>query len=174
LSDGEVKALAIGQGTVLATPVQVAVMMAAIANGGQRVVPHVRRDAFQPSRLIDGIDSNSDRSLAVVRRALQQVVSDAHGTGHEHVFLREIEIAGKTGTAQSGSPRGDHAWFAGYVPAQNPRFAIAIVLEHAGSGGHAAGPIAREFVRQMLAFGYFPDANVVPTAEAPLRNTKQK
>jgi penicillin-binding protein 2 len=153
LSDGDVKALAIGQGTVLATPVQVAVMMSAIANGGQRVVPHVRRDAFQPPRPMDGIDSSADQSLAVVREALRQVVSDPHGTGHEHVFLPQLEIAGKTGTAQSGSPRGDHAWFAGYVPARNPRFAIVAVLEHAGSGGHAAGPLARELVRQMLELG---------------------
>ena len=166
LSEGEIKALAIGQGAVLATPVQVAVMMAAIANGGMRVVPHVRRDAFQPPRLIEGIDSNSNRSLAVVRQALEQVVSDARGTGHEHVFLREIEIAGKTGTAQSGSPRGDHAWFAGYVPAQKPRFAIAVVLEHAGSGGHAAGPIARDLVRRMLELGYFPDADLSTALDA--------
>jgi penicillin-binding protein 2 len=166
LSDGEVKSLAIGQGSVQATPVQIAVMMAAIANGGLRVVPHVRRDAFQPPRRIDDIDADADRSLAVVRHALRQVVADAHGTGHEHVFLREIAIAGKTGTAQSGSPRGDHAWFAGYVPAQNPRYAIAVVLEHAGSGGHAAGPIARELVRRMHELGYFNDAELSAALEA--------
>jgi penicillin-binding protein 2 len=141
-------------------------MMAAIANGGQRVVPHVRRDAFQPPRPIDGIDTKSDRSLAVVRQALERVVSDSRGTGHEHVFLREIEIAGKTGTAQSGSPRGDHAWFAGYVPANNPRFAIVVALEHAGSGGHAAGPIARDLVRRMLELGYFSEAVLSRTVEA--------
>jgi penicillin-binding protein 2 len=169
-TDGESKALAIGQGSVLATPVQVAVMMAAIANGGQRVVPHVRREAFQPPLPIARFDSNSERSLAVVRHALEQVVSDSRGTGHEHVYLREVAIAGKTGTAQSGSPRGDHAWFAGYAPAQNPRFAIAIVLEHAGSGGHAAGPIARELVRQMLELGYFPQADRLSTLEASSQN----
>lgn len=174
LSEGEVKALAIGQGTVLATPVQVAVMMSAIANGGQRVVPHVRRDAFQPPRPIDAIDSNLDRSLVVVRHALEQVVSDPRGTGHEHVFLPELEIAGKTGTAQSGSPRGDHAWFAGYVPAKNPRFAIVAVLEHAGSGGHAAGPLARDLVRRMLERGYFPDAGRSAAHEASTPRTSRR
>jgi len=153
-SDGETKGVAIGQGSMSATPLQVAVMMAAIANGGSRVVPHVRRDAFQPPRPIDGLDGASDRSLAVVRHALAQVVTDPHGTGHANVYLADVEIAGKTGTAQSGSPRGDHAWFAGYVPAREPRFAVVAVLEHAGSGGHAAGPLAREIVKKMLELGY--------------------
>src|SRR5262249_49234587 len=120
-----------------------------------RVVPHVRRDAFQPPRPIPGIDSPSDRSLQVLRHALEQVVADPRGTGHEHVFLPQIAIAGKTGTAQSGSPLGDHAWFAGYAPAQEPEFAIVAVLEHAGSGGHMAGPLARDLVQQMLEHGLF-------------------
>jgi len=105
-----------------------------------------------------------------VRTGLEQVVADPHGTGHEHVFLPEIEIAGKTGTAQSGSARGDHAWFAGYLPAKNPRFAIVVVLEHAGSGGHAAGPLARELVRHMIELGYFPAAQArTEIRSAPLR-----
>jgi penicillin-binding protein 2 len=82
-------------------------------------------------------------------------VSDARGTGHEFVRLREVEIAGKTGTAQSGSPLGDHAWFAGYAPAKNPRVAVVVALEHAGSGAHAAGPLARDMVRSMNEFGCF-------------------
>ncbi len=153
--EGEMKSLAIGQGPLLATPVQVAVMMAAIANDGYRVVPHVRRDSFQPPRPVAGLEPHLDRSLLLVRRALEQVVADSRGTGHEHVFLLSIAIAGKTGTAQSGSPRGDHAWFAGYVPAGDPKFALVVVLEHAGAGGIAAGPVAREIVLEMLDRGVF-------------------
>jgi penicillin-binding protein 2 len=154
-SEGEQFSLAIGQGTILATPVQVAVMMAAISNGGLRVVPHVRRDAVQPPRPIDGIDPDSDAALAVVRHALERVVADPRGTGHEHVYLPEIDIAGKTGTAQSGSSLGDHAWFVGYFPAKKPEFAIVVVLTHAGSGAHAAGSRARELVKRMIELGYF-------------------
>ena len=152
---GERLSLAIGQGAFVATPVQVAVMIAAIANGGLRVVPHVRRDAFQPPIPINGIDPEFDRALAVIRPALERVIADPRGTGHEHVYLPEIDIAGKTGTAQSGSVLGDHAWFAGYFPAKNPEFAIVVVLTHAGAGGHAAGSRARELVKRMIELGYF-------------------
>jgi penicillin-binding protein 2 len=157
-ADGQLGGLAIGQGAVLASPMQVAVMMSAIANGGELVVPHVREDALQPPRIMRDISSHSDLSLAMVRDALARVISDPRGTGHEHVFLSEVEIAGKTGTAQSGSPRGDHAWFAGYAPATDPQFAFVVVLEHAGTGGLNAGPLARELVRQMHALGYFAAA----------------
>ena len=67
--------------------------------------------------------------------------------------LNEITIAGKTGTAEAGGGKPDHAWFAGYVPADKPKIAFVVVLENAGSGGHAAGPVAREFVQALLALG---------------------
>ena len=52
-----------------------------------------------------------------------------------------------------GGGKSDHAWFAGYVPAERPKIAFVVVLENAGSGGHAAGPVARKFVQSMLAHG---------------------
>jgi penicillin-binding protein 2 len=159
-SEVDALGLAIGQGGVEATPLQVAVMMAAIANGGLRVLPHVRRDAFQPPRAIAGIELYRDRALREIRQALEQVVADPRGTGHEHVFLSDIAIAGKTGTAQSGSPKGDHAWFAGYAPAKNPRVVVVVALEHAGSGAHAAGPLARDLIRRMGELGYFSDVEI--------------
>ncbi|HVW03159.1 MAG TPA: penicillin-binding transpeptidase domain-containing protein, partial [Planctomycetaceae bacterium] len=61
----------------------------------------------------------------------------------------ETAIAGKTGTAEVGG-KPDHAWFAGYVPADRPRYAFVVVLEHSGSGGKAAGPVARDLVKVML------------------------
>jgi penicillin-binding protein 2 len=161
-TEGDALGLAIGQGRVEATPLQVAVMMAAIANGGLKVVPHVRRDAFQPPQQIPGFQPYRDRTLEQVRQALEQVVSDPRGTGHEEVHMKDIEIAGKTGTAQSGSPLGDHAWFAGYAPAKNPRVAMVVVLEHAGSGAHAAGPLARDLIRRMVELDYFPDVMAAP------------
>jgi penicillin-binding protein 2 len=164
-SDAAALGLAIGQGPVEATPLQVAVMMAAIANGGLRVIPHLYRDAFQPPLPIDGIDTSRDTALHEIQRALEQVVADHRGTGHEHVYLPEIEIAGKTGTAQSGSALGDHAWFAGYAPANKPRVAVVVALEHAGSGAAGAGPLARDLIRRMGELGYFSDAEPVASSE---------
>jgi len=67
--------------------------------------------------------------------------------------LPGIAIAGKTGTAEVGGDLEDHAWFAGYVPADGPRFAFVVVLEHAGSGGREAGPLARRLVESIRESG---------------------
>jgi len=80
-------------------------------------------------------------------------VSDPSGTAYNSVRTKDIAIAGKTGTAQAGKGQADHAWFAGYAPADNPRVAFAVVLEHAGSGSKAAGPLARQLVEALLADG---------------------
>jgi penicillin-binding protein 2 len=172
----QTQAMAIGQGTMLVTPLQVGRLMAAIANGGQLVTPHIASsfgliaedgasddaappssDAnlleFPPPRPIDGL---SPQALAAVRDGLERVVSEPQGTGYETVRFDAVPIAGKTGTAETGGDQDDHAWFAGYAPADAPRVAFAIVLEHAGSGSTAAGPIARRLVERMLQLGYFP------------------
>ena len=70
------------------------------------------------------------------------------------MYLPDIRIAGKTGTAQAGTGRKPHAWFAGYAPAETPRIAFAVIVEHGGHGGKAAGPIAREIVRMCQNHGY--------------------
>lgn len=159
--------LAIGQSTLTATPLQVARMMAAIANGGRLVTPRLAESsgpaALSPSPesalpSVAAIDSVpipglSPRTLHWVQSGLQQVVSHPQGTGYKTVRLDSVSIAGKTGTAEAGGGRPDHAWFAGYVPAERPRIAFVVVLEHAGSGGQAAGPVAREFVEALLALG---------------------
>ncbi len=95
----------------------------------------------------------SDGTLARIRVALEKTVSDPSGTGFHTVRTKDISTAGKTGTAQAGKGQPDHAWFAGYAPADNPRIAFAVVLEHAGSGGKAAGPVARQLVEALLADG---------------------
>jgi penicillin-binding protein 2 len=95
----------------------------------------------------------SPRSLEWVKRGLEQVVAHPRGTGYKNVRLDEVAIAGKTGTAEPGGGRADHAWFAGYVPAERPRVAFVVVLENAGPGGYAAGPLARKFVQSLLEQG---------------------
>jgi penicillin-binding protein 2 len=161
---GDTLGLAIGQSRLTVTPMQVARMMAAVANGGYLVTPHVVRDfgpsfgdaessefpsATQPQR-IAGL---TEASLARVREGLEKVVAHPRGTGYKRVRLSQITIAGKTGTAETGGTKGDHAWFAGYVPAREPRIAFVVVLEHAGSGGRVAGPVARQLVEAMLELG---------------------
>jgi penicillin-binding protein 2 len=214
LTRDDALALAIGQGTLTATPLQIARLMAAIANGGRLITPHVAvdvnsrvslanattlvaeaeqadvdlplvesavercpggrtagaspRQSFTgksttqrgsaPATAPHGVDDSAieldGRTLAVVRRGLELVVADPEGTGYDTVRLESIEIAGKTGTAETAAA-GDHAWFAGYVPAQRPRYAFTVVIEHGGGGAEVAGPVARRLVQKMQSLGYF-------------------
>ncbi len=186
--------LAIGQGSLEATPLQVARLLAAVANGGQLVTPHVvsglglpASDDEQPEGKVvsgqwpvvreltsaatpvaadDAIHVPAPRpiagleaaALAAIRRGLEQAVSDPRGTAHAALGLEAVAVAGKTGTAQAGPGRAEHAWFAGYVPADEPRVALVVVLEHAGNADETAGPVARRLVLEMHKLGYFPAA----------------
>jgi penicillin-binding protein 2 len=177
-ASGETLQLAIGQAQLTSTPLQIARFMATIANGGHLVTPRLADAAglatVNSALSVDGDLSSSEtprmadlstRSLEWVRMGLRQVVAHPQGTGYKTVRLQGITIAGKTGTAEPGQGRPDHAWFAGYVPADRPRVAFVVVLEHAGSGGHAAGPVAREFVQALLATGVLDGPPVAgPTA----------
>ena len=157
--------LAIGQGPVTATPIQVARLMAGIGNDGYLVTPHVvSTTGFQRTpdagrsikdrrRDIQRIPSLGHDTLAQVREGLRRVVADPRGTGYQRVKLPDIAIAGKTGTAEVGGDLEDHAWFAGYVPAKRPRLAFVVVLEHAGTGSRAAGPLARQLVKSIQQAG---------------------
>jgi cell division protein FtsI/penicillin-binding protein 2 len=69
------------------------------------------------------------------------------------MFIQSLAIAGKTGTAETGADRPSHAWFAGYAPADDPKLAIVVVLEHAGDGAAAAGPVAKRLVVRMEQLG---------------------
>lgn len=164
---GEALQLAIGQGKLTATPLQIARLMAAVANGGRMVTPRLAQTAG-PTRLDDDeateqpllsapepseVPDLSRGTLHAIQRGLLAVVASPQGTGHKTVRLDGVQIAGKTGTAEPGGGKPDHAWFAGYVPAQNPRVAFVVVLQHAGPGGHAAGPVARKFVQSLVDQG---------------------
>ncbi|MFQ5731146.1 MAG: peptidoglycan D,D-transpeptidase FtsI family protein [Planctomycetaceae bacterium] len=166
---GDTLGLGIGQSRLTVTPLQIVRMMAAVANDGQLVTPHLMQrlgtarragesDAATnpfPRRGISGLSSGT---LSRVREGLRRVVQDPKGTGYKRVRLNGIEIAGKTGTAEVGGGKPDHAWFAGYAPASNPRVAFVVVLEHTGSGGKNAGPVAKELVRTLLQTGHIRGA----------------
>jgi penicillin-binding protein 2 len=156
---GETLSIAIGQGYDLVTPIQMAVLTAAVANGGTVYRPLlVKRlvspqgsviKEFQP--VITSKALVSPESLLLVRQGLSGVVNEPGGTGAAS-RLPGVLAAGKTGTAQvitlgkkavSGSSR-DHAWFVAYAPVENPEIAVAVLVEHGGHGGEAAAPIARK------------------------------
>ncbi len=151
--------LSVGQGPITATPLQVARWVAAIANGGSLVTPRVTRATAESS---DREAASGDRlpltpaTLATLREGMEQVVSSPSGTGYATVRLAWPTIAGKTGTAEVGVNLPDHAWFAGYTPAEAPRWAIVVALEHGGSGATAAGPIARRMAQVLHQTGHLP------------------
>jgi penicillin-binding protein 2 len=140
----------IGQGEILATPLQLCALAARFANGGNDIRPHVVREivnsdgkvvytARENATPIPGVDR---RAVGIVRDALQGVVANEWGTGRA-AALQGIAVAGKTGTAQN--PHGnDHALFVAYAPADDPTICVAIVMENAGHGGSMAAPIARQ------------------------------
>lgn len=158
---GNTRGLAIGQARLTTTPVQIARMMAFIANGGELVTPYVVEqiedvDNPQPQYrepTVQPVAGAEDDLLSRVREGLWMVVQNPRGTGYKYVRLSDVEIAGKTGTAEVGAGKRDHAWFAGFVPAQRPKYAFAVVMEHAGSGGKMAGPVAQKTVETMLELG---------------------
>jgi cell division protein FtsI/penicillin-binding protein 2 len=133
--------VAIGQGPVDLSPLQVTVLHAAIANGGRPVKPHLVEGRGAPP----GEPVFSAASIAAVRAGLEETVRS--GTAAD-AGLGRFRAAGKTGTAEVHKGTGRwNAWFAGYAPAEAPRIAIAVVLvEHPGSGGHAAAPLAARFL----------------------------
>lgn len=161
---GETLSVAIGQGYVTATPLQMANAMAALANGGTLWRPSfVKRvestdgivlSEEMPEKMGDlGL---KPRTITQLHEALADVVNTKAGTGSK-ARLPGIEVGGKTGTSQvgrmlgNGSQRGlsrerrDHAWFVAFAPVEDPQIAIAVIAEHAGEhGGTAAAPIARK------------------------------
>jgi len=164
---GDTQTLAIGQGSLTATPLQIARMTAAIANGGRLVTPHLvarigrRASADEdspveetpvetPSPVPIGLQAST---LAALRRGLWQSVSDPRGTAHGTVYLENVPVAGKLATVETAPGRAEHGWFAGYVPADRPRFAVVVVLEHGGPATTAAGPIARRLIARMQELG---------------------
>lgn len=178
-------ALSIGQSRLTVTPLQAARLMAAVANGGWLVTPHLYWQGALPLESSSGettvdpvaaglasprrIEGLSAAILAQVRDGLERVVADDDGTGHATIHVAGLHIAGKTGTAQTGGGRDDHAWFAGYAPAEAPRVAIVVALEHAGSGTAAAGPVVERLSRQLDALGYLVPRRVATREDGAWR-----
>ena len=150
----DTQAMAIGQGSLRATPLQVLGMMAAVANGGRRLTPYVAKRHPNPSAAEKSSpDPRFVKVLPAIREGLERAVSDPQGTAHATVYMATIGVAGKTGTAETGGGHLSHAWFAGYVPSEAPKLAFIVVLEHAGEAAAMAGPLAKRLVLRMNELG---------------------
>ena len=183
---GDTLVAAIGQGYVLATPLQLAQMAARIATG-KAVTPHLTRDIFEADRVSARSAPEfeslglKDGHLKLVRNAMNQVVNHEEGTARGSQLVGSAwQMAGKTGTSQvrriSKSERltgvlknkdiewlrRDHALFVAFAPVKTPRYAVSVLVEHGGSGSAAAAPVARDIMLQLeqreqqLAAGEWP------------------
>lgn len=141
--NGDTVNYSIGQGYVLMTPVQIARVYAAIANGGKMVTPHLNSKGYKQPEPI-GI---TPAKLAIVQKGLEYVVS--RGTG-SRAGRFGVSVAGKTGTAQN-SHGDDHALFAGYAPADNPKYVAVAVVEAGKHGSSVAAPMVGELLAHLLS-----------------------
>ena len=163
---GETISAAIGQGYVTVTPIQMAHMTAILANSGVSFRPHIVRAVMERATgLVQEFPvvprprvPVKDTTFALIQKAMEGVVT--HGTAR---LARSelVHIAGKTGTAQTVSLRmsrgdnvprklRDHAWFVSYAPADHPRIAMAVLVEHKGHGGSVAAPLAKRLIEAFI------------------------
>ena len=161
---GSVLNFAIGQGEVTATPLQMAVLYGAIASGGRAVRPYLVARVDSAGRTIHTTLPEvrqlpmRQQDIDVVKLGLERVVEWGTGTGAR---IKEISIAGKTGTAQN-PPRPDHAWFVGYAPSDEPEVVFVVLVENAGHGGAVSAPIAGQLIR-----AYFSPEPEQPDSSKP-------
>ncbi len=150
-SNGLILNLTIGQGELGTTPLQLATYTAALANGGTLYQPHLVKGILnsEDDRIEEfDFDSKkltiSERTLNIIKTGMEKVVSSPDGTARL-IKMPDLSIAGKTGTSQN--PFGkNHAVFVGYAPIDNPKIAIAVLVENVGYGSTFAAPIARDVI----------------------------
>lgn len=150
-TDGHSANVAIGQGAVSVTPLQMAVVTAAIAHRGIVHQPRLFLDerVMPRANLFDEGVSATD--LETLRRGMWRSVNEEGGNARR-ARLDTAEVAGRTGTAQVyyDEPRSPNAWFLGFAPYENPRVAVCVMLTRGGSGGHAAAPVAAGIIETAL------------------------
>jgi peptidoglycan glycosyltransferase len=147
---------AIGQGDDNATPLQMALVAATVANGGEVPSPHLVRDVIDPSGKIvrhyapDSLgEAMNPQTASTLTEMMTSVVDSGTGTAAQ---IPNIKVAGKTGTAQTVQGQNPHTWFICFAPADNPKIAVAVLVEHGGSygseatGGAVAAPIAKSIL----------------------------
>ena len=166
---GENLSIAIGQGYDLVTPLQSALMVSVVSNGGKRVRPYLVEKIVDPKTeaeelilptpppTIDGAATVSSEVLEKVKEGLIGVVHSPEGTARRLAELK-IPMGGKTGTAQvvkletvcKARECQDHAWFVAFAPADKPTIAVAVLVEHGGGGSAVAAPVAGQIIQAYL------------------------
>jgi peptidoglycan glycosyltransferase len=156
LDDAQTELSSIGQANVLVTPLQMAMVAGAVANGGREMKPYVvdktlapdltTLQTTSPEELARPIDGNVASQLT---QMMQSVVQNGTGTAAQ----LSVPVAGKTGSAENVPGRPTHAWFIGFAPADNPQVAVAVIVENGGTGGTVAAPIAKQVMSAALGLG---------------------
>jgi len=149
---GELAQMGFGQGALLVTPLRMALVASAIANGGVEPRPYIVRQVVHPLGISSSMGAAalaqpvSADTAGDVKKMMVAVVEQGTGTVAQ---LPGVTVAGKTGTATNPFGRA-HSWFVCFAPAENPRVAVAVIVENAGYGAEVAAPIAREVLRTAL------------------------
>jgi len=166
---------AVGQKDIRATPLQMAMVTAQVANGGKIVRPHlVHRIEDRQGNVLRVTRGETDKDLGIpqayldfVRDAMVQVVESEDGTAHK-ARLASIRFGAKTGTAEAREVKPDvspaiaqwlledHAWMVAFAPAEDPRISVVVFVEHGGFGGSVAGPIVSRIIYRLISQGLIP------------------
>jgi penicillin-binding protein 2 len=172
----ETISVSIGQGPLMITPIQMAMVQGVIATNGHRVTPHLRLGLpdSQWVKRAQGEEMLSRHSLDVVKEAEWAVVNE-WGTG-TRAAIKGRDVCGKTGTAQVYAASAgvkdedlppemrDHAWFVGFAPKNNPRVSFAVIVEHGGHGGVSAAPIVQRVLQKFFDSEEKPPKPAAPPA----------
>jgi len=155
---------AIGQGPVAVTPLEMALVAESVATGGVILEPHVVDKIEDPNnKVVRTIGTREWHRVmdpvtaATMKQWMLAVVNDPRGTGNA-AQIAGIQVAGKTGTAETGDNENPHAWFIAFAPADNPLYAVSVLIEHGGqsganaevTGGRVAAPVAAQVLRALL------------------------
>lgn len=152
--EGQTINLSIGQGYLQASPLQLAVAYSALVNGGTVVRPHVGDAVVSSSGAVTKLRFKPVRKLHLVdiqaiRQGVHEAAHDAAGTS-AFVFANfPVDVAGKTGTAENGSP-DDHSWYASWAPFAHPKYVVVAMIEHGGFGASAAAPTVKEIYQALF------------------------
>ncbi|HOJ44200.1 MAG TPA: penicillin-binding transpeptidase domain-containing protein, partial [Syntrophorhabdaceae bacterium] len=159
--EGETISVAIGQGAVWLTPVQLVQLACFVANEGINYRPQIVKKIVSPEGKIvktfePEINANvklKKDTIRIVKDGMKGVVNEGSGTAYGS-RIQHVSMSGKTGTAQSvgekGKNLGDHAWFIAYAPSENPSVAISALVEYGGHGSSAAAPVAKAAIETMF------------------------
>jgi len=161
---GDTLNTSIGQGFVLATPLQMALVTARLANGGVPIKPYLVKNKNTRTQFeeLKNQPLASKKNINLVLNGMRRVVNEVGGTAYgKRIDIKGFEMIGKTGTSQVVSKREsemsreelnnhqNHAIFVGAVPAQNPKYSISVVVEHGGAGSATAAPIGRDILLEL-------------------------